>query len=362
MAELRLSLKEKLFRRYLTHISRPAVVKGAARSLGLRPAPRSTAPGTGASVRVAALQIDSTPVKTVADYARKMGEPLARAVAEGAEIVAYPEYVTYPLLGMVPGFAERSPPDDDAPATGPLLADVVRFIEPLLRSVYFTLFSSLAQASRVYVMAGATPLPTEDGEARFLAALFGPDGNLIGTQHKLHLVPAEAEQGFRPGDSLEVFPAGAARVAFPVCMDATFFETYRLAALLGADIVFNPTADNEEWFYWKKLRGGWPRAQENPVYVVQSALVGTFLGRPLTGKASVFAPLELTPAGDGILAQWPDHLGDGMVLADLDLAALAAFREQHPVFGRLNHELIRKYIPQVYERFARDRKAKGRQV
>lgn len=383
MTELRLGLKERLFQRYLVHVSRPSVVRRAVRSLGLEPAPpRSPAPAavpraaaaatgtspdapapTGRTVRVAALQIDSTPVKTVTEYVHKMGEPLRRAVAAGADIVAYPEYVTYPLGGLLPGFGPRSTSTYEPPAAGePLLADVARFMEPLIRNVYFTLFSSLAAAARVHIMAGATPLPTPDGPARFQAALFGPDGGLIGTQHKLHLTPGEVTQGFQPGDSLEVFTAGPAQVALPVCMDATYFETYRLAALYGAEIVFNPSADNDEWSYWKKLRGGWPRAQESPVYVVQAVVVGDFLGEPLTGKAAVYAPLELTPAGDGILAEWPEYLGDGMVVADLDLDALVRFREEHPVFGRLNRDLIRNYIPQIYERYARDRKAKGRRA
>lgn len=362
---LRLSPKERLFRRYLAFISRPGAVRAAVRSLDLgraRPPDAGPPEGDGRRVRVAAVQMEASPVRSVEEYVRRVGGFVRDAVAAGAGLVAFPEYVTYPLLGLLPGFEETSTagsagggatePEADRPA----LRDVVLYVEPLLRNVYRTAFSRLAAAARVHIAAGSTPMPGPDGRVYNVAALFDPVGRLVGTQAKLHLYPTEAAEGLSPGDSLEVFVTGVGRIALPVCMDATFFETYRLAAFEGAEIVTNPIADVDTYSYWKKLRGAWPRVQETPVYAVQSALVGEFLGRPMTGKAAVYAPMELTPAGDGVLAESPEPTGDGMVVADLDLDALAEFRERHPVFGRFNAGLIRNYLPQVYERFARDRR------
>ncbi|HCW51552.1 MAG TPA: nitrilase [Clostridiales bacterium] len=370
---LRLGPRERLFRRYLAFISRPGAVRAAVGSLDLRRArPPDAGPpgGDGRRVRVAAVQMDASPVRSVEEYVRRVGGFVRDAVARGADLVAFPEYVTYPLLGLLPGFEEMSgagsgdgkgggaagagatEPETDRPA----LRDVVLYVEPLLRNVYQTAFSRLAAAARVHIAAGSTPMPDPDGRVYNVAALFDPAGRLVGTQAKLHLYPTEAAEGLSPGDRLEVFVTGVGRMALPVCMDATFFETYRLAALEGAEIVTNPIADVDTYSYWKKLRGAWPRVQETPVYAVQSALVGEFLGRPMTGKAAVYAPMELTPAGDGVLAESPEPVGDGMVVADLDLDALAEFRERHPVFGRFNAGLIRNYLPQVYERFARDRR------
>lgn len=377
---LPLSWKEKAFRRYLALASRPGVVRGAVGELGLRPGARpATAPGRSRPerVRVAALQMESFYARSARDYALRVGERFREAVEQGADLVAFPEYVTYPLIGLLPGVEDMSKAkakgasggaagttggpgataggESGQPAAGepagkmPALADVVRFLEPVLRSVYFTLFSALAAAAGVHVMAGSTPMPGTDGKVYNVTALFSPDGGLVGTQRKIHLFPREREEGLSPGSSLSVFETGVGRLALPICMDATYFETYRLAALLGAEMVSAPVSNVEAFNYWKMLRGPWPRVQETPVFAVQSTIVGEFLGDPLTGKATVFAPLELTPAGDGILAQCPEPTGRGLAVADLDLDALAAFRARHPVFSRLNLDLVRRYLPEAYE-------------
>jgi len=367
----RLALRERAFRRYLTLASRPGAIRAAVRSLGIQP--RTAAGGSRGLVRAAALQLESFYARSPAEYALRLGERFAEAVNQGAELVAFPEFTTLPLIGLLPGVAEMargkaaataSPvstgpatasPASTRPAAGPgapslpRLADIVSFMEPVLRRVYFTLFSALAAAARVWIMAGSTPLPGPDGKVYNVAALFDPDGNLVGTQSKLHLFPRERAEGLVPGTRFEVFDTSVGRLALPICMDATYFETYRLAALLGAQIVAAPVSNVEPYHYWKLLRGAWPRVQETPVYAIQSTIVGDFLGDPMTGKASIYAPAELTPAGDGILAQCPAPVGPGMAVADLDLKALAAFRAEGSLLSRLNPEIVRRYLPAIYE-------------
>ncbi len=386
-----LGFKERLFRRYLTFVSRPRVVRRAVAALRLTPHPKRrkkgrwwTEPGLGRpratsrggaaageprpprTVRVAAIQLESFYARNVTDYVLRLGERFREAVAEGADLVAFPEYVTQPLIGLIPGVAplegaekgrDRSQANPGPDKAAVALADVTRFMEPILRNVYFTLFAALAAAARVYVLAGATPMPGAGGKVYNVSHLFGPDGRLIGAQPKVHLFPRERTEGLSPGEDLTVFETAVGRLSLPVCMDATYFETYRLAALLGAEMLGAPVANAEPYNCWKLLRGAWPRVQETPVYAVQSTLVGEFLGQELSGRAAVFAPHELTPAGDGVLASSAQPTGPGLAVADLDLDALARFREEHPVFPRLNLALIRRYLPRIYEDFARRRAA-----
>jgi len=390
---LKLGLKERVFRAGLRLGARHVEVSRAVGSLDLpaaaglgraRPGPAAVARGGRRRVvRVAALQMECFYARSVREYALRVGERLREAVAAGADLVAFPEMVTMPLIGLLPGVsegkvghtgdaprgaggpgdatAEKGGPGDAAAEKGPVprLADIVRFMDPILRPVYFDLFGSLAAAAGVWVMAGSTPLEGADGRVYNLAALFGPDGSLVGWQRKLHLFPTERDEGFVPGRQLRVFDTGAGRVALPICMDATYFETYRLAALLGAEIVAAPVANMEEYNYWKLLRGAWPRVQETPVFAVQSTMVGEFLGRPLAAKASVFAPLDLTPHGDGVLAQCPEPVGPGLALADLDLEALARYRAEVSALPRLNLELIRAYLPEAYAASSAARSAAG---
>ncbi len=345
---LPLPLKERAFRSLLALASRPSVVRGAVASLGLQPVAGRAAVQGKRSVRAAALQLESFYAGTPREYALRLGEHFREAATAGAELVAFPELVTIPLIGLLPGVADIG--KKKVAQSPPRLADIVRFMEPVLRNVYFSLFPALAAAARVWVLAGSTPLPGPDGKVYNVAALFGPDGSLVGTQRKLHLFPRERTEGLVPGSRLEVFETPVGRIALPICMDATYFETYRMAAFLGAEIVAAPVSNVEPYDYWKMLRGAWPRVQETPVYAVQSTIVGDFLGDPMTGKASIFAPAELTADGSGVLAQCPEPHGRGLAVADLDLEALAAFRADGSLFARLNPEIARRYLPAVYER------------
>jgi N-carbamoylputrescine amidase len=72
------------------------------------------------------------------------------------------------------------------------------------------------------------------------AAVVGPDG-FIGTYRKLHLWGAE-NLFFEPGNvGVPVWKLQFGRMAVAICYDGWFPETYRLAALQGADILCVPT-------------------------------------------------------------------------------------------------------------------------
>ena len=71
------------------------------------------------------------------------------------------------------------------------------------------------------------------------AVLAGPEG-LIGTYRKLHLCGTET-LCYEPGDlGIPVFQTKLGRIAMLICLDAYYPETFRIAALQGADIVLVP--------------------------------------------------------------------------------------------------------------------------
>jgi predicted amidohydrolase len=224
------------------------------------------------------------------------------------------------------------------------------FLAPPFVKFAYTAFSGLAREYGIYLMAGS--FPTVVGErVTNRAALFAPDGSLLGVQDKVHLMPRETKEGISAGDRFHVFATEAGRLAMPVCMDATYFETFRLLAAGGAEIVLLPIADAQNYNYWLALRGIWPRVQESLVYGVKAALVGEFLGETFTGKAGVFAPLELTPGRDGVLAEASGHDREALVTAEVDLEALQELRRNHPYLGDRNPELERRYFPGIYTKY-----------
>lgn len=345
--------KERLFRHYLYRLCRPARLRkrltGLLREGGK--APRVE----GSCLRVAALQVELRLFKEPLDYAVQVHRRVKEAVAAGAQLVAFPEDNNLSLLGMLPGVEEmgeavsanlpgEAPAAADTP--GITVADVIRYAGPVMAPFLETLYSTLAAAHGLCLMAGSFLLPDGDRVVN-RSFLYGPDGKLIGTQDKVHLMPLEAEWGISAGNSFNLFDTAAGRIAVPVCMDATYFETFRILELQGAEIVILPIANPEPYNYWLALRGIWPRVQEAPLYGIKSALVGNLLGFEFTGRAGIFAPAELTPDGSGVLAEVESPEKEGIAVAKIDLEALRELRRDHP-WRDSNPALYRRYLPRLY--------------
>ncbi len=232
---------------------------------------------------------------------------------------------------------------------GVQVADLFRAVAPAARPIFETTFSTLAARFGVHVVAGSILLPETDGRLYNVGYLYGPHGQLVGRQVKAHLFPIEREWGLACGADVRVFQTPVGRLAFPICMDHTFFESARIAYLKGAEILIDPSANPEPYHYYEQMRGVWGRVQENPVYGVLACMVGTVAGFTFGGRSGVYAPLELTPAGDGILAQATSSDREEIVLSTLDMHALRAFRaENRPDF---NPSLYRRYLPGAYHRY-----------
>ncbi|MBX5464638.1 MAG: nitrilase [Clostridia bacterium] len=271
-------------------------------------------------------------------------------------LIAFPEDVATGLVGLLPGFDELASRAAAALEGGgaaegaPRVADVFAAVGPAAEELYRAVFAALARETGAWVAAGSANLPAPDGCVYNVAHLFAPDGRLVGRQAKSHLLPLEAAWGLMPGRELEVWELPWGRLAQPVCMDATYFETFRIARGLGADVVVIPSANPERPYNeWTATRGIWPRVQESQVYGIQASLVGDFLGVGLSGKSGLFAPLALSPRGDGVLARLEDPYGEGVAAAVFDLEALDEFRARHPLAGRLNRPVLERLL-EAYSR------------
>ncbi|MDK2932028.1 MAG: hypothetical protein PWR07_2159, partial [Bacillota bacterium] len=376
-------LRGLAFKALLRWESRPAVVRrhlarkritpsNACASLSSGPG-ASPAPGPGSGVgpggspgpvsgartsrvRVAAVQMRLDLIKDARTYAEKIYTLTKAAVDQGAQLVVFPEDSGTPLVGLVPGIEKLAAKGIDAAVadmagTDVKVAEVFRVISPAVKRIYETTFSTLARAFRVYIITGSAFLEDDDGRMRAIGYFYGPDGEVIAKQRKLHLVPVEAAWGFEHGSDLEVLDTPLGRIAFPICMDATYFETFRIARLRGADIVVIPSANNEEYLFWRTMRGIWPRVQESQVLGVSAAAVGNLLGISFTGRSGLLAPLEMTPSGDGWLVRAASFDQEEVVVGNLDLDALYRFRDENPL--DFNVELYQKYLPGLYNRSTR---------
>ena len=344
--------KEKMFQRYLVWSCRPArICRHLQTTL---PRTRKAEPCDRRRIRVAALQLEIGLMKTPLEFADEMHRHVRKAADAGAQLVVLPEYNNLPLLGLLPGIEKMEEEYKNKEAGQAQenngedisLAEIFRYMSPAVQALVHTIFSRLALAYGLYIMAG-TYILTDNGAAVNRAFLYGLAGKLIGYQDKVHFLPYEAEWVQKQGTSFNVYDTPLGRLALPVCMDATYYETFRILEHKQADIALLPIANIEEYNYWLALRGIWPRVQESLLYGVKSALVGSLAGMKFTGRAGIYGPLEITPNRDGVLAEVGTFDSEAMAVANLDLEALYELRRSHP-WRDTNAALYRRYFPAIY--------------
>lgn len=328
--------------------SRPGLVSGALAQQPFRPAESPSRD----CVKVGLAQMRMELVPSAADYALHAYRLTRDAVEGGAQLVVFPEYAGASLLGLLPGVQELAEGHSMQAAINELtggaqvsVGDVFRAVAPAARKVYLDTFSTLARKFNIHLVAGSIILPETDGKLYSHAHLFAPDGHLIGTQRKLHLFTSE-ESWLTPGREMRVFDLPFGRVAMPICMDNTFWETTRLAFLAGAEILVDMAADDSADNEWLAARGVRMRVQESPTFGLHVYSVTDSFGLHWRGRSSVYAPVGLLPRDQRALARAASDDQEEVVVCELDMSALRTFRAEHtPEF---NLPLYEKYLPHIY--------------
>lgn len=278
---------------------------------------------------VAGVQWDLRPVASAAEWTARLMIQCDVATRAGAAVLVFPEYIGLSLLGLLS--ERRALRHLTAAALSPAeIGARLTAWAPQIVPLYREVFSRLAAAYGVTVVAGSTLVPRGE-RLENQAHVFGSDGRLIGVQPKLHLLAVEAQWGVAPGSALAPM-AGPLPLQPVVCYDASFFETYRMARQLGAELVAVPASDPDPLYLTAKARrGAWARTQESGLVSIVGAGTGELYGIVFTGKAAVYAPLAETPAGDGILAESAHPAGEGVSVATVNLDRLQEYRQDVPM-------------------------------
>ena len=268
-------------------------------------------------VAVAKYPIDAP--RSFAEFAEKQSRLLAEAARARAEIVVLPEYLSLELAASF-----------DATGSGSLPASLRAIQE--YRGLWLELFSGLARAHRLHLVAGSFLL-AQGARYRNRSDWFTPDGQ-HGWQDKLQLTGFEKATGvIEPGDALTVFDAGQCRAGIAVCYDSEFPLPVRAQYEAGARLLLVPSCTDTAAGATRVRVGCLARALENRVFVAQSVTAGEAAWSPAldvnTGEASIYAPMDVGLPADGLLAQTNGE--QVWAVADLDFAALEASREQAQV-------------------------------
>ena len=161
--------------------------------------------------------------------------------------------------------------------------------EPLPEGETAQLLAETTQRLGIHVVMG---IAERSGNLLYNSAILtGPAGH-IGVYRKLHLWNNE-HRFFEPGDrGVPVFDTPLGRIAIAICYDGWFPETYRLAAMQGADIVCVPT----NWVPMPAQPDDRPAmattltmaaAHSNGVVIACANRIGMERGQPFVGQSLI---------------------------------------------------------------------------
>lgn len=272
-------------------------------------------------MKVAAIQMVSGTMRE--DNLARARLLLAQAAEAGAELAALPEY--FCLMGQRD---TDKLPLREAPGHGP--------VQDFL--------AGCAREFGLWIVGGTLPVQAQDEGHVFNTSLaYAPTGECVARYDKIHLFCFDNGRE-RYDESRVIAPGGTPRlfelpsrdghrwkVGLSVCYDLRFPELYRQLSAQGAELLLVPAAFTHTTgqAHWELLLRA--RAVENLAFVAAPAQGG----RHENGRRTWGQTLVAEPWGQ-LLAERRDE-GEGVVLAELDIARLRACREQLPA---LRHRVL----------------------
>ncbi len=178
-----------------------------------------------------------------------------------------------------------------------------------------------------------------DGEDYYNSlVVIDADGTVLENYRKTHIPDGpgyEEKFYFRPGDTgFRVWQTRFGRIGVGICWDQWFPETVRSLALMGAELIFFPTAIGSEPEIGIDSREHWQRVQQghaaaNTVPVIAANRIGVEEGESctLTFYGSSFA----TDATGKKIAEL-NRESEGVLYAEYDLGAAEKLREYWALF------------------------------
>lgn len=279
-------------------------------------------------ITVAALQLGFTPNidRNIANVSRLVHE----AAAKGAQVILPPELFEGEYFCRV---------EDEG-----LFANAA----PVGEHKAVLAMQALAEALKVTI---PTSFFEADGPHHYNSlAMIGPDGHIQGVYRKSHIPDGpgyEEKFYFRPGNTgFKVWPHPAGKLGVGVCWDQWYPETARAMMLMGAEVLFYPTAIGSEPHdtsldtarLWRRAMVG--HAVSNVVPIVAANRVGVEHGQTFYGTSFI-----ADERGDILAELGRDDEGVITATIDLDIvkrhrAAFGFFRDRRPdLYGRLVQDI-----------------------
>lgn len=169
-------------------------------------------------------------------------------------------------------------------------------------------------------------------------AVIDADGSILGIYRKTHIpdgLPYAEKFYFTPGDTgFKIWKTKYANIGIGICWDQWFPEAARSMALLGAELLFYPTAIGSEPTlnidskpHWQRCMQG--HAAANIMPVIASNRIGT----EIAGDSSMtFYGSSFIADETGAIVQEADRETESVLVHEFDLDAIAKKRREWGVF------------------------------
>jgi N-carbamoylputrescine amidase len=182
-------------------------------------------------------------------------------------------------------------------------------------------------------------------------AIVDADGEVLGIYRKTHIPngPGYQEKNyFSPGDTgFKVWDTRFARIGVGICWDQWFPESARVMALMGAELLFFPTAIGSEpppalalnsRDHWQRAQQGQAAANLVPLIAANRYGLERSLQNPQELYIRFYGSSFIADATGAKVAEAPEE-GDAMLTATFDLTTLAQLRNNWFVFRDRRPEL-----------------------
>ena len=267
-------------------------------------------------VKVAATQMScSWNGEEVLDKAEKL---VRKAAAEGANIILLQELFETPYFCQKQKF------------------EYFDLAKPLSENAAVKRFTEVAKEFQVvlpisfYEKAGNTAFNT--------IAIIDADGTILGTYRKTHIpdgLPYAEKFYFTPGDTgFKVWKTKYADIGVGICWDQWFPEAARSMALLGAELLFYPTAIRSEPTLNVDSKSHWQHAMQGHAAAnIMPVIASNRIGTETDDESSMtFYGSSFIADQTGTIVEEADRETESVLVHEFDLDAIAQMRREWGVF------------------------------
>ena len=248
----------------------------------------------------------------------KAGKLVRKAAAEGANIILLQELFETPYFCQKQKF------------------EYFDLANPLSENAAVKRFTEVAKELQVvlpisfYEKAGNTAFNT--------IAIIDADGTILGTYRKTHIpdgLPYAEKFYFTPGDTgFKVWKTKYADIGVGICWDQWFPEAARSMALLGAELLFYPTAIGSEPTLNIDSKPHWQHAMQGHAAAnIMPVIASNRIGTETDDESSMtFYGSSFIADQTGTIVEEADRVTESVLVHEFDLDAIAQMRREWGVF------------------------------